>query len=113
MNASLAIQLAHAWMRMSEKQYIVNRKFDIEHKCYKEVNELTSIKYRNGYKFREPDKVDIVKDIPLSTLLALRNCKWPGRYQFIKSNYAQFYLDGAHTKESMEICCRWFLQHNR
>ncbi|GBP08228.1 Folylpolyglutamate synthase, mitochondrial [Eumeta japonica] len=32
--------------------------------------------------------------------------------KIVTSDYAQFYLDGAHTKESMEICVPWFMQCN-
>ncbi|KAJ3174085.1 Folylpolyglutamate synthetase [Geranomyces variabilis] len=44
--------------------------------------------------------------------LGLETANWPGRAQTYKS--AQYptvtwYLDGAHTKESMQVCADWFL----
>ncbi|KAK9708737.1 hypothetical protein QE152_g27043 [Popillia japonica] len=43
-----------------------------------------------------------------STKQGLANFNWPGRYQIIFHNQVNYYLDGAHTPESMEICVKWF-----
>ncbi|CAK1548041.1 unnamed protein product [Leptosia nina] len=77
MNASLAIQLAHAWMRI---------------KCNNNV--------------KNPDL--LVKTLSKETVIGLRDCKWPGRYHIVETEWGSIYLDGAHTKESMEICAQWF-----
>lgn len=47
--------------------------------------------------------------------LALRNTYWPGRcHKVMISNSLTLYLDGAHTVESMEKCCEWWLaEQNR
>ncbi|KAF5299332.1 hypothetical protein FQA39_LY02505 [Lamprigera yunnana] len=42
------------------------------------------------------------------TKLAVEKCKWPGRYQILRRFNNQFYLDGAHTFESLQICVEWF-----
>lgn len=39
---------------------------------------------------------------------AINNCFWPGRYQIIQRRNVTYYLDGAHTPESMKSCCEWF-----
>lgn len=43
---------------------------------------------------------------------ALANCSWSGRCQIIKypNKRLTFFLDGAHTKESMDNCIEWFQQ---
>lgn len=43
---------------------------------------------------------------------ALASCSWPGRCQIVKypNSRLTFFLDGAHTKESMDNCIEWFLQ---
>ncbi|KAF2894225.1 hypothetical protein ILUMI_11950 [Ignelater luminosus] len=41
------------------------------------------------------------------TKLGLLKCKWPGRYQIVH-DINTFYLDGAHTPESIEVCVQWF-----
>ncbi|XP_030753660.1 folylpolyglutamate synthase, mitochondrial isoform X2 [Sitophilus oryzae] len=40
---------------------------------------------------------------------AIDMTKWPGRYEIIPRNNSVFYLDGAHTSESILICVDWFL----
>lgn len=95
-NASLAIQLAHAWMRITKNTH---RKNGLK----KQI-----INGQNGISM-EP----IVKCLTRETVEGLTSCKWPGRYQIVKADYADFYLDGAHTKESMEICAQWYRENNR
>ncbi|XP_028029581.1 folylpolyglutamate synthase, mitochondrial-like isoform X2 [Bombyx mandarina] len=90
-NASLAIQLAHAWMRKKHE----NKK-----------NSMNGV--HNGLITSK-----MVVELPPSTCQGLGKCQWPGRYQVINADYAKFYLDGAHTKESMEICAQWFSDNNR
>ena len=55
----------------------------------------------------------LVKTLSKNTVMGLKKCKWPGRYQVVKLDYANFYLDGAHTKESVDMCVKWFKEHNR
>ncbi len=44
-------------------------------------------------------------------LKGLAQCKWPGRNQIIESsNGCTYYLDGAHTVESMQQFVEWFLK---
>lgn len=48
-------------------------------------------------------------ELPESFIKALQTCHWPGRSQKIPySNSIIFYLDGAHTSESMEACSKWW-----
>ena len=39
---------------------------------------------------------------------AFRRCQFEGRFQRINGDRITYFLDGAHTKESMEICTDWF-----
>lgn len=40
---------------------------------------------------------------------AIEECKWRGRYEVIPlKNKSTFYLDGAHTVESLTHCINWF-----
>jgi folylpolyglutamate synthase len=39
---------------------------------------------------------------------ALFNCTWPGRFQVKHEKNISYYLDGAHTLESIIICANWF-----
>jgi folylpolyglutamate synthase len=44
----------------------------------------------------------------------LTNCKWPGRNQIIESTnkLLKYYIDGAHTIESIEQFVDWFMKSN-
>lgn len=43
------------------------------------------------------------------TASALSSCTWPGRAQILRGSNMDFYLDGAHTYESIEVCASWYL----
>uniref|UniRef100_A0A1B6K2T6 Folylpolyglutamate synthase n=2 Tax=Homalodisca liturata TaxID=320908 RepID=A0A1B6K2T6_9HEMI len=49
-----------------------------------------------------------------ATAEGIKSCSWPGRYQVLtrKSDHGSctYYLDGAHTLESIELCVQWFRQ---
>jgi len=50
--------------------------------------------------------------LPISFIDGLENTKWPGRCQTVtdpKTPMLTWYLDGAHTLESLECCMRWFV----
>ena len=38
----------------------------------------------------------------------LKKCFWPGRNQIVQRNGVTYYLDGAHTPDSMQSCAEWF-----
>ena len=38
---------------------------------------------------------------------------WPGRCQVIKRVGVSYYLDGAHTVESLRVCSSWFKESAR
>ncbi|XP_023211658.1 folylpolyglutamate synthase, mitochondrial-like isoform X2 [Centruroides sculpturatus] len=40
----------------------------------------------------------------------LQNCRWPGRHQTIHRDSITYFLDGAHTAESMIPCVRWYAE---
>lgn len=50
--------------------------------------------------------------IPDTYVKALQEAKWPGRCQMV-SDPAQpstvWFLDGAHTVESLDCCMQWFV----
>ncbi|XP_041370264.1 folylpolyglutamate synthase, mitochondrial-like [Gigantopelta aegis] len=62
-----------------------------------------------------------VKDIPTLPVYrvnpdiveGLANCSWPGRNQTIRHHGLTYYLDGAHTKESMQQCVEWFCDKSK
>ncbi|XP_066153241.1 folylpolyglutamate synthase, mitochondrial-like [Euwallacea fornicatus] len=50
---------------------------------------------------QQPFSLKVAKD-------AIKSAKWPGRYQIIQRSNFVFFLDGAHTTGSMEVCSKWF-----
>ncbi|XP_047533027.1 folylpolyglutamate synthase, mitochondrial-like [Vanessa atalanta] len=98
-NASLAIQLSHAWMRKA--RHTIN---NINNQEYSDMT--------NNYTDND-NKCILVDTLTKETVIGLKECNWPGRYQVIKTDHAKFFLDGAHTKESMAICVKWFEENNR
>lgn len=52
------------------------------------------------------------EEMPNSFKQGLINTKWPGRCQTVPDPSRPgftWYLDGAHTTESLECCIRWFV----
>lgn len=94
-NALLSISLALEWMKSRCNQSIVNDK------------------YVNFYNFQS-NKDDLSQIISLNKVAtALANCKWPGRMQILRTSVADFFLDGAHTIESIANCVSWFKRVSR
>ncbi|CAH0559595.1 unnamed protein product [Brassicogethes aeneus] len=42
------------------------------------------------------------------TKIAMENCKWPGRFEIRSRNNICYFLDGAHTIDSINVCNKWF-----
>ncbi|XP_015121626.1 folylpolyglutamate synthase, mitochondrial [Diachasma alloeum] len=40
--------------------------------------------------------------------MGLKDCKCPGRTQVLHGKSSDYYLDGAHTIDSMKVCVQWF-----
>jgi folylpolyglutamate synthase len=51
---------------------------------------------------------------PISFNMAsgLKLCTWPGRNQIISKGSVHYFLDGAHTRESLWLCTDWFIQNS-
>ncbi|XP_048005792.1 folylpolyglutamate synthase, mitochondrial-like isoform X2 [Leguminivora glycinivorella] len=105
-NASLAIQLAHAWLRHAKQNALLKKQNSKKEKIGGKILNSISI----DAIFTENTKISESLDgfIPVETVVGLKECHWPGRYHKIDAEYATFYLDGAHTAESMDICAKWF-----
>jgi folylpolyglutamate synthase len=51
-------------------------------------------------------------NFPESFITGLKKTKWPGRCQTIddpRREKVAWYLDGAHTTESLDCCMQWFV----
>ena len=86
-NAQLAVSLYRSFLRSSAGQELF-------------VSELSS-----------PDNVE---DLTSAEQMGLTEARWPGRCQTVRSKDVEaspvWFLDGAHTTESLESCAAWFVR---
>lgn len=87
-NASLAIQLAYDWIKLNFP--------------------FLPSSVQNKTKFLENFQRGNTLTVCDEVIFGLENCKWLGRCQYLELNNLKFYLDGAHTAESIHICIDWF-----
>lgn len=89
LNASLALQICN---------YFINKHSRTNSSIY--LGDNPSIQnqiYANNFKL-DNDYLD-----------AIEECKWSGRFEKLQlKNKCTFYLDGAHTVESLTYCIDWF-----
>lgn len=85
-NASLACQLAKHYLESVRNEKFLNCD---KHECEKVLDtNLTTL--------------------PQYFAKSLSDCSWPGRCQIVSYPRITFFLDGAHTKRSMQNCIDWF-----
>lgn len=93
-NASLALQLSHFWIK-DHKLGIVDRQT-----FYRD--------WRGG----DGDHDSLVNGqyLTVSDAMAagLHKCVWPARSQKLSGPGITYYLDGAHTTESLQLCADWY-----
>ncbi|CAE1270014.1 FPGS [Acanthosepion pharaonis] len=88
-NLSLALQLCRVWLHNFDKD-LKKRKW-VDTFSGKVIPVLEPL---------IPD-ADIV--VP-----AMKSTCWAGRVQILKRQNITYYLDGAHTEDSIKLCCDWF-----
>ncbi|GFO32404.1 folylpolyglutamate synthase [Plakobranchus ocellatus] len=88
-NAALAVQMC---------KIIRNKDTDSSHRVATKSLTIKTI----------PRLVTSVDDLDQATLEGLKTCYWPGRTEIIRHESITYYLDGAHTEESIEHCAEWF-----
>ncbi|KAK3594731.1 hypothetical protein CHS0354_001556 [Potamilus streckersoni] len=123
-NASLALQLCHIWLGKVKRHNenglaeTITCKGDAEEmpKDYSfPLTEQMLQDNENGLAETiacKGDAEEMPKDysFPLTEqmLQGLATCRWAGRNQTIEAQNITYYLDGAHTLESIQQCVNWF-----
>ncbi|RCI03852.1 Folylpolyglutamate synthetase, partial [Rhizopus stolonifer] len=83
---------------------------------HQKYNALTAIELCKIW-LKKVRGIEFKEDVPEEFKKGLALVKWPGRGQTLsiqdtkyasKSSNATWYLDGAHTVESLEVCAQWF-----
>lgn len=72
-------------------------------KYYLDVCNGSSLEWLNSKNM----EIDI-PELPELFKNALTDCKLPGRCQRIELSHATYFIDGAHTRKSMDNCIGWF-----
>lgn len=92
-NASLAVQMAHYWIK----------KYDSAKFAKVDCGLVPEEAYAESY-------ITPVRSfyLPEETINGLVSCRWPGRCQRLRVDNITYFLDGAHTLESMDECSQWF-----
>lgn len=87
-NASLALQLSNAWLERRNMPNSAHR-VPIPTETLKEASPFL---------------------ISKQTAIGLFACRWPGRNHILESDCGRikYFLDGAHTVESMSACVEWY-----
>lgn len=90
LNASLALQLTNLWLNKT-----VNNNHQTSTLITKEGTFADAFPLNKNY------------------LNGLSKCSWPGRCQVLRKNNIIYFLDGAHTTESMSNCSKWFIEESQ
>ncbi|KAK2579635.1 hypothetical protein KPH14_011562 [Odynerus spinipes] len=112
-NASLAVQLAVEWIkfRTNEKHSSPINNSIYNKKCCSSFYENTEANVKKIHFGRQDKKYNMENVSDEKLTAALSSCVWPGRQQILKGTSIDFYLDGAHTLESIDCCISWFNSH--
>lgn len=97
-NLSLAIQLSSSWIESTRDK--ISIKANKSH-------------FRKSTPILQSE-IESLSNFSLETTkLAISNCKWPGRTQILRGKSIDFFVDGAHTLESIESCVSWFRESTK
>ncbi|KAJ1354614.1 CDK5 regulatory subunit associated protein 1 [Parelaphostrongylus tenuis] len=84
-NMSLALQLSRVWLK----------RMGWEMSTFPDAKENS---WQVGEAF----------DVPAAIVEAIESCNWRGRCQTVAKDRVTYYLDGAHTPKSLEVCSNWY-----
>ncbi|KAG2349046.1 FolC bifunctional protein [Suillus weaverae] len=96
-NAGLAVQLAHTFLSIKDQSY--------PPMSDPNTSGAASATWSGS-------EIEPLRSFPTSFLDGLKNAHWPGRCQTVldpKLEGATWFLDGAHTQESLACCLEWFV----
>ncbi|XP_025113219.1 folylpolyglutamate synthase, mitochondrial-like [Pomacea canaliculata] len=94
-NAGLAVHLCQVWLN-SRNPGLGGQIYHLKNQP--QVTSISSIPRLNKHQLTR------------EMITGLSQCSWPGRNQTVRKPGVTYYLDGAHTTDSMQQCVRWFLQ---
>lgn len=112
---------AHVVEVLSTEEYFrQNQCLDLLDSCNDYVRLNGSLAVQLAYDWLRqttgPHHRDIAVNDPKLSEEAKRgliNVHWPGRCQLVDYQNMRVHLDGAHTVESIRVCCDWFIKSTR
>jgi folylpolyglutamate synthase len=96
-NAGLAVQLVHTFLSIKDQSYSPISDPN--------TSGTASTTWRGS-------EIEPLRFLPPPFLDGLKNAHWPGRCQTVldpKFEATTWFLDGAHTQESLACCLEWFV----
>ncbi|XP_032814477.2 folylpolyglutamate synthase, mitochondrial isoform X2 [Petromyzon marinus] len=113
LNATLALQLSRAWLRrypgpgLRAPPAPATTLDDGSERAHEETKANGNTHYD---AHDSGSSLPTADPFPLSPamLQGLKETEWPGRSQILRRGPVTFYLDGAHTVQSVEACIKWF-----
>lgn len=89
---------------------LIHCKFTVTGIC-QPVNVATGRDHGRGSE----EDIPMAPTFPVSLNIAsgLKYCTWPGRNQIISEGLIHYFLDGAHTSESVRLCTDWFIHNSK
>ncbi|XP_071478720.1 folylpolyglutamate synthase, mitochondrial-like [Diadema antillarum] len=107
-NATLAVQMAKAWLEEKDPG-----RFDFTvPKHPVDPDSVTGLIEPTGEQQLTYGEVERAMPftLPSEFIQALASCHWPGRNQVVKGSHVTYYLDNAHTNHSAFMCRDWFAE---
>jgi hypothetical protein len=70
---------------------------------------------RIGHDRGSEEEIPVAPTFPVSLNMALglKYFTWPGRNQIISEGLIHYFLDGAHTSQSVRLCTDWFIHKSQ
>ncbi|KAH3796772.1 folylpolyglutamate synthase, mitochondrial-like [Dreissena polymorpha] len=106
LNAALALQLCHTWMLKYKERFINNKAPPKDQSDMSLGPESTASVTPSADQMYIPTVSPIT--LTQNEVKGLEECVWLGRNQVMNVSGVSFYLDGAHTVESIQQCVEWF-----
>ncbi|CAH1272406.1 FPGS [Branchiostoma lanceolatum] len=114
-NATLALQLCHTWLQRRAETQGLDSIANGELEAMSRSSSEGASSPENEEDKDEDVRVPTAKPFAITERFAqglagkcVESCLWPGRSQTLKRGNVTYYLDGAHTQRSVQVCVKWF-----
>ncbi|XP_017870143.1 PREDICTED: folylpolyglutamate synthase, mitochondrial [Drosophila arizonae] len=99
----------------AEELFALNQRSDYLNSCNDYVRLNGCLAIALAYDWLRQSTGRLHRDYPLNwlqltdeVLHGINQANWPGRCQLVNYENMRIHLDGAHTVESIRVCCNWY-----